>query len=994
MYPYTPVGGNAPLNANPCFDSSPYFSEQGALSICTGSDFTYNHLASDKDLDSLYIRFAEPKTSATSSPQFSSGYSVTSPYPNNMSNAGNSPITIDHKTGAISMNIQTATPGSYASCYAIEAWKCGQMPSGGVGPIKVAEVFRDVAIVVKNNCDVNNEPNVLIDTATYPDITQLNAKSYYMDVYPGDTIDFQLSASDFDYLPSGMPQTIKFEAAGLQVSDPMPSGSGCLGVAPCAQISPVAPQNSFNSQLNNNVRFFWVPSCQHLGAFAAGGSAGAGGNFCSPVNSFYFSLRMQDNGCPAPEIALTTFVVNVIIGDPTPINFGCITPLDNGDISLGWERSQQDSALEFNYYMLMGATPGGTYDTITRVYDIDSTSIDLPNPNGYSSFYIVKSTGDCDFMSRPSDTISVMNMSLNATPPGSAEYAQLSWTPLRSPLSWTTRGVYEVWAEAPAGSGNWKKVGETPNLNYTDTVTVCNSLVNYQIRVTDTIAGCQSGSNIDSARFSDQTNSDRMVIDSVSVNAAGNSTISWQPTKYGDVVEYYLYYNDPKLGWVVVDTVPRGTGMPYEWTGSDAGSRSEQFKVVSVDSCGNQSDDQLVKPHTSIYLRNYLNKCEGYARLSWNQYEGFGKEAVAGYRLWVQATDASGSTSPYRILYTAAPEDTSYLQNNLNNGYEYCYKVQVIDTSGMLSASSNETCLLAEVPRKSKILYLAQVTYDPDGQAIKLSTFVDGDADVQNFDIERAPDIEGPFQVLGTVGKPSTQPYIIDFTDFGADGSSYRYFYRVSATDSCGGRDTVSNFGRNLLLEVEPRANLTNLLTWNAYSEWDGDVDAYSVYRKGVEESRFYKVTDVAGTDTFYVDDISDYGNTDGGFCYYIVAQEGPNSLNILAPNGLPYVSRSNDVCFNQWARIYMPTAFRPGSDIGVNRSFGPSLKFNDVDRFTFYIMNRWGVKVFETNDPTVKWDGLHDGEEAAPGVYVYFIKYATPGGKAKEQRGTFTLIR
>lgn len=985
MYPYTPVGATAANNVNPCFDNSPYFEELGSLTICSGSEFVYNHLAADKDLDSLYIDFASPLGTTTGGPvTWAANYGNRNPYPNPSTDPANGPITINNRTGEVTMNIQNASPGSYPSCYVVEAWKCGQTPSGPA-PVKVAEVFRDVAIIVRNNCPANNEPNLLIDTSLYTDIRQHSSKFYSTRVYPGDTIAFNMSASDWDFLPNGSPQRIFFNAAGLQASKPMGSGTGCNGVAPCATFDPVSPQNSYNSQLNNNISFFWVPDCQHLNV---------DGNYCSPFNTFTFSLRMEDNACPAPEISLTTFLVEVIIGDPSPINIACLSTLNSGDLDLQWQRSQQDSALEFNYYSILGAAPGGTFDTIQRVYDIDSTSLVIPGSSGYTDFYIVKSTGKCDFFSKPSDTLSVINMSLTATPPGSAEYAQLSWTALSDPLLWTTRGVYEIWAEAPAGSGNWVVVGETTDLSYTDTVTVCNSLVNYQIRVTDTLVGCQSRSNIESARFSDQTNSDKMVIDSVSVNTDGNAIISFQPTKYGDVVAYYLFYRDPKLGWTVVDTIPRNAPMPVEWTGSAADVRSEQFKVVSVDSCMNQSDDQVVRPHTSIYLNAYLNKCEGFTRLSWNAYEGFGKDAIAGYNLYVQTTDPNGTTNPKSLLYTASAEDTSYVQNNLQNGFTYCYIVQVVDTSGALTSSSNEQCFEAEVPAKSKILHLAQATYEPDGGAINLSTFVDGNADVESFSFERAPDIEGPYQKIGTVAKPSTAPYIINFSDFGALATRYRYFYRVSATDSCGGRDTLSNYARNILLEVEPRANLTNLLTWNEYAQWDGEVGTYSVYRQAGDETGFYKVAEVTGTDTFYVDDISDYGNSDGRFCYHVVAQELNNSLGIIAPNGLPYTSRSNDVCLNQWARVYMPTAFRPGSDIGQNRSFGPTLKFEDVTQYSFYIMNRWGVKVFETSDPTMQWDGTHDGEEVSAGVYVYFLEYATPGDQTKEQRGTFTLIR
>ncbi len=987
MYPYIPVGANSAKNSNPCYDSSPEFSEQGGLTICAGAPFTYNHLASDRDLDSLYVRFASPLGNGGSPIAFSSGYSIQSPYPSNLSHpsSNNGPITLDGKTGEVSMNIQTATRGSYASCYVIEAWKCGQGPNGPMAQL-VAEVFRDVTIVVQTGCAANDEPQVSIDTSVYVNINQNGPKNYSTTVYPGDTINFELIASDPNFnFGANQFQYIYFNAAGLQASNPLSSGTGCAGPAPCATFTPVAPQTGYSNQLSNKQTFFWVPDCQHLNV---------AGNFCSPFNTFYFSMRMVDDGCPAPRISLTTFIVKVVAGDPSPLQLKCLAYIpQTRDIRLSWDRAIVDSGLGFNYYMLLGApTVNGTYDTLQYITDIDSLSTIVGPSGGYKHFYMIKSTGKCDFLSEPSDTLSLMEMSLTATPPGSAEFANLSWTPLHTPLGLTTTGLYEIWTEAPAGSGNWSHVGSTPNLTYTDTVTVCNSLVNYQIRVTDTVRGCQSMSTIDSARFSDKTNNDALVLDSASVSGGGNALISWSNTKYPDVVSYYLYFNDPKLGWIIVDTIPVGTSMPHEWPGSQADTRSEQFKVISVDSCGNQSDDQVVKPHSTIYLRNYLNKCEAYSRISWNTYDGFGK-AVVGYRLMVRTATGGGPFTPWSVLATAGPQDTSYLQYNLVNGTDYCYRVQVFDTLGRTS-TSNELCITAEVPRKSRVLYLAQVTNDPDRNALVVNTFVDGQADVQTFNVERAPSELGPYTTIGKVDKPVAQPYVVRFEDYGALASQRHYYYRLSATDSCGGRDTISNLSRNILLQVEARPNLTNKLTWNPYTSWLGDVARYEIYRKAADENSYSLAGNTAGDDTTFVDDISDYRETPGNFCYYVKAIEGKNSLGYVMDNGLPFNSRSNERCLNQSARVYIPTAFRPGSEIEENRYFGPSMKFNEVSEYHFYILNRWGVKVFETFSPEERWDGSYNGADAQQGVYIYFLKYSTPGGIPVEERGDFTLIR
>ena len=702
-------------------------------------------------------------------------------------------------------------------------------------------------------------------------------------------------------------------------------------------MNPKAPQSSFSQALNNNVIFDWTPDCQHLAAPAG----------CGAISSTYrFAFRMQDDGCATPAIDVATLLIEVIPGDPTPVEFTCVADEGNDNIRLGWQEAQQDSALAFNYYLLLGSnSPGGPYDTISRVYDIKILDHTFTNSNNYEYFYIIKSTGNCDFLSMPSDTLSLMKMTLTATPPGNAETADLVWTPLSPTLHASSGGVYQIWTEAPAGSGNWVQVGSTTNLTFTDQVTVCNAVANYQIRVYDTVTGCYSASNLDSALFSDQSNRDVLYIDSVTVAPSQLSSMAWSPTTSGDVVEYQVYFNDPAIGWTVVDVVPVGATLPWEWASSQADSRAEEFRIVSVDSCGNQSDDQIVKPHKTIFLRGYINKCEGFARLSWSNYQGFGKDGIQFYRLEVQTTDASGNVSGWNTLFIGNEEDTAFTQYNLRNNTEYCYRVRVRDTSGLRSSTSNVICRLAEVPQKSRILYLAQVTNDYNREALKLNFLIDGEADVESFDIERAPTYQGPYQAIGTVGKPAIPPYLIEFIDYGADPERFSYFYRVSATDSCGGRDTLSNLGRNIILNVEERSNLTNYLHWSPYQQWDGIVARYNIYRKAGEEIDYTRVAQVQGNDTTYLDDVSDYRDSRGNFCYYVEAVEGNNSLGLVDGAGNPYTSLSNQECLNQSAKVFVPSGFRPGSSIPANQTFGPSLRFNDVENYEFYIMNRWGCE-------------------------------------------------
>jgi gliding motility-associated-like protein len=745
--------------------------------------------------------------------------------------------------------------------------------------------------------------------------------------------------------------------------------------------------------IQNTVEFFWVPDCVHLN-FGGCGTAS---------NTYFFTVRMEDNGCAAPKVGLATIVVEVIAGDPTPPGLQCTDVQLDGSIRLSWDQPELDSVLEFNYYRIYGSSSAnGPWTVVDSVPYYDTLTTVVPAQGATSYFYMEMSTGPCDFISLPSQVVSNMTMSLTAIPPGSPEIAQLSWTPHNGTGLDPIRGnIYEVWVEAPQGSGNWQKIGETTNTNYTDTVSVCDMLVAYQVRVPDTVVNCFSGSTQDTGRFQDRTNNVITNLGRVFVNQDNNAMVEFDNIPDGDITGYYLFFNDPQNGWIIVDTIAAGASMPYEWTGSMADTRSEQFKVVSVDSCGNVSDDLAVSPYNTIYLRNYLNKCEGFSRISWNEYREF-PNGVHEYRVWSQITEPDGTVLPPTILFTAAPEDTSFRQNVIKKDYKYCYVVEARDTIANLSSTSNTVCVEAAVPQQSEQLYISKVTNDQSRNSLDISIYIDGQADVRSFQVQRAPEYYGPYRTIATLGKPTAPPYIINFQDFGVEPDKFRYFYRVTATDSCGGYDTISNVASNLKLEVSAAEDVTNRLSWNGYFGWGGYVERYEIYRRRADEFSWKKIGENVTTngreDTTYIDyeirDLVEADPTAGDYCYYIKAIEGGNPQGIVDNMGNPMSAISNEACAQQQAKVYLATAFRPGSSIVENQTYGPSIRLNEVENYQFYILNRWGKKVFETNNPEERWDGTYEGNDAPQGVYVYYVKFQTPGSSEQEERGNFTLVR
>ena len=87
-----------------------------------------------------------------------------------------------------------------------------------------------------------------------------------------------------------------------------------------------------------------------------------------------------------------------------------------------------------------------------------------------------------------------------------------------------------------------------------------------------------------------------------------------------------------------------------------------------------------------------------------------------------------------------------------------------------------------------------------------------------------------------------------------------------------------------------------------------------------------------------------------------------------------------------------VPNAFTPNND-GTNDTFLP-VSNCDFSEYTFMIFNRWGEKLFETNNPENSWDGNHMGKLFPVGVYVYLVKYKHQDIHEMTKTGSFTLIR
>ena len=96
-------------------------------------------------------------------------------------------------------------------------------------------------------------------------------------------------------------------------------------------------------------------------------------------------------------------------------------------------------------------------------------------------------------------------------------------------------------------------------------------------------------------------------------------------------------------------------------------------------------------------------------------------------------------------------------------------------------------------------------------------------------------------------------------------------------------------------------------------------------------------------------------------------------------------------LCLNT-SDFSVPNAFTPNDD-KINDKFCLQGWTYCVTDFKIVIYDRWGAKVFESNDPSFCWDGIYKDALLNSGVYIYAITAIT-NRLATTTKGNITLIR
>ncbi len=95
---------------------------------------------------------------------------------------------------------------------------------------------------------------------------------------------------------------------------------------------------------------------------------------------------------------------------------------------------------------------------------------------------------------------------------------------------------------------------------------------------------------------------------------------------------------------------------------------------------------------------------------------------------------------------------------------------------------------------------------------------------------------------------------------------------------------------------------------------------------------------------------------------------------------------------FEEQNTLYIPSAFTPNDD-GINPIF--FAYSTGIREFSMEIFDRWGERIFVSNDIQKGWNGLlQSGTEAPQGVYTYKIDVLFSNNKSSTFLGKLTMIK
>jgi gliding motility-associated-like protein len=468
-------------------------------------------------------------------------------------------------------------------------------------------------------------------------------------------------------------------------------------------------------------------------------------------------------------------------------------------------------------------------------------------------------------------------------------------------------------------------------------------------------------------------NFDPPVIPIESVNVVGGkSFLTWKIPVSNKQLSYIIYRTTPN-GTLPIDTVSNTN--TFLDISSNPQSKSESYYILSLDLCGNASIYDL--PHYSIYSEIALDYCKRELKVKWTKYQNWAN-GVKEYQIWTGINGASAT-----VIDTIDAATTEYTLKNLKNGDDLCVFVKAVQEQNGITAASNENCFKVKVIEPVDWIQAVSADVLPDN-SVDLKWAWNANAEIMDAKVSEGnttANIQSPTSYAFVA--PPTTLNIYNFTAKNPSVSAVHF--KIATTDICNEKKESVPIS-TIFLRGAANQDKTNTLNWEFPDQTGLFVKSYTIYKviNGVET-----ILETKSSSFLQIVDEVDIDNPDEEkICYYVQADA---QVELGDGSILDQKIRSNTVCINQFANLFFPNAIVPD---GINNEFRPLSVFAQNAVYNLVIYDRWGQKVFETNDINKPWKGKKGNDALPAGLYVYYAKLTQPNGRIEERKGDVMLVR
>ena len=664
-----------------------------------------------------------------------------------------------------------------------------------------------------------------------------------------------------------------------------------------------------------------------------------------------------------------------------PPKMQCLKLMNNNQrMKMAWSSGSDCSQFAVYYFYINNVLCDSLfgYSSPTQSFtlcDYGSKDINnIPIASVYNCYIVAVDSNGNRFHS---DTIHSISLTVTAQADNTLAYLQWESPTTTLDASWgSTFDIYKKRGfEADFPTEPFASVPNT-QLDYTDTSDVCDNIISYQVSIYNNYGvneRCPFMTTIGSAHLVDSVSPSSPVLDSVTVTPTNEVMLGFHETE-PYMQGYIIYYMSPN-GTIPLDTVYGQTFWIDPVINPTFDSRF--YRIAAMDSCGNVSAlTNNQQGNMILHLQN-ADACHKTASIQWSTYTNLWND-IDHFEVMFSADQGQNWQN---IGNTTG---TSFLIENLDLNTAYFVYVRVVNNGGTVTASSNRVPVTISADESQDFTYIRSVSVI-DNEYIRIKVLTSGDTlPFASITLQRSEDGLSFEDFRTQAYAQGTADYV--FFDSAANFSRNIYYYRTFLVNTCGTQAGLSEVSHNILLRGENNAQ-NNILSWQSYDNWDGEVAQYYVMRKLENEEFFNTVTETApATMNAYTDDISSLYESGSKFLYYIEAQENTNDY------GIAETSLSNQIQVIQPPTLYLPNAFRP---LGANNPvFRPVNSFVSLDSYQFCIFTRTGELVFLTTNPQEGWNGRINGVLAPMNVYVWIVQYKTPDGTLMERTGTVTLVK